>query len=264
MRNGIGESLYLKPFRNVFLRSHGSYRETKVLIKRDYLMYTVNFYFFASFKVAAKAAKNGIENTILRNSISLIKNLKTKKNDAVVLDVGANFGYLSLVWANSISQNGKTFAFEPNINVHNSFKNSIDFNKLESNIKLNNLAVGKNDGISELYLSSTTSNILQAGMQVNNKTCIEMVSLDSFSVINNIDRCDLVKIDVDGIELDILMGATDLIERCKPIFIVETNDDPSIIDFFDQYDYQILDMKLNLFKSEDPLPSNIFCTPKSN
>ena len=88
MRNGIGESLYLKPFRNVFLRSHGSYRETKVSIKRDYLMYTVNFYFFASYKVAAKAAKKGIENTILRNSISLIKKFKTKSLMGRYLDLG--------------------------------------------------------------------------------------------------------------------------------------------------------------------------------
>ncbi|SRX75614.1 FkbM family methyltransferase [Aequorivita antarctica] len=264
IRNGIGQSRLLKPVRDLFLRSHGRYRETKVLVKRDYLGYIINFYFFASLKVASKAAKSGIENTILRNSINLVKRLKTKENNAVVLDVGANFGYLSLVWANSIAQNGKVIAFEPNLNVHNSFNKSIIVNKQESNIQLNNLAVGNKDGSIELFLSSTTSNTLRTDKKDNNSTRIEMVSIDSFSSRNNIDRCDLVKIDVDGIELDILMGAIHLIERCKPIFIVETNDDKRIIDFFNPYDYQILDMKLNPFQSGDQLPPNIFCIPKTN
>lgn len=263
IRNGIGQSHLLKPLRDIFLRSQGSYRETKVLVKRDYLGYLVNFYFFASMKVASKAAKSGIENTILRNSIKLI-NFRTKENDSVVMDVGANFGYLSLIWANSISQNGKVIAFEPNLNVHNSFRNSIRSNSLETNIELNNLAVGKKDGSIELFLSSTTSNTLQTDRLNNKSTHIEMVSLDSFSKRNGIARCDLVKIDVDGIELDILLGATELIKSCKPIFIVETNDDEKIIDFFHQHDYQILDMKLNPFQSVEQLPSNIFCIPKTN
>lgn len=262
MRNGIGQSRVLKPVRDIFLRSHGSYRETRVFVKRDYLGYMVNFYFHASMKVASKAEKSGIENTILRNSIDLVKRLKTKENNAVVLDVGANFGYLSLVWAKSIAQNGKVLSFEPNLNVYNSFRNSIRANSLESSIELNNLAVGKKDGTIELFLSSTTSNTLQTNTQDNGSTQIEMVSLDSFLKRNGIDRCDLVKIDVDGIELDILMGATHLMERCNPIFIVETNDDERIIEFFDKRNYQVLDMKLNPFQSGDQLPPNIFCIPK--
>ena len=264
MRNGIGKSLLLKPLRDLFLRPKGSFREAKVLVNRNYLDYKVNFYFFASMKIASKAAKSGIENTLLRNSINLLKKHKSVENDVVILDVGSNFGFLSMVWANSISQNGQVIAFEPNRSVHNSFKKSIRANNLESIIQLKNLAVGNNDGSIEIFLSSTTSNILQEGMKPTQKTTIEMVSLDSFSKRNDIVRCDLVKIDVDGIELDILKGATNLIERCKPIFIVETNRDKRIIDFFRQHEYQILDMELNPFHSGEQLPPNIFCIPKTN
>ncbi len=264
MRNGIGKSVFLKPLRDFFLRPTGSFREAKILVNRDYLDYKVKFFFFASMKIASKAAMGGIENTLLRNSINLLKKHKSVENDAVILDVGANFGFLSLVWANSISKNGKVIAFEPNIGVHNSLIKSIRANNLESAIELKNLAVGNNDGSIDLYLSSTTSNIIQAGMRPNNKTTIEMISLDSFSKRNDIVRCDLVKIDVDGIELDILLGATNLLENCKPIFIVETNSDKRIIDFFQQHEYQILDMELNPLHSGEQLPPNIFCIPKTN
>src|SRR5690554_6604690 len=131
MRNRIGQSQVLKPLRDIILRSNGNYRESKVLVNRSYLEYKVEFNFIASLKVASKAKKSGIENTILRNSINLVKSYKTKENDAVVLDVGANFGYLSLVWANSISRQGKVIAFEPNSKVYGNFHDSIKINNLE-------------------------------------------------------------------------------------------------------------------------------------
>ena len=260
----LGKSQMLRPIRNLILRPNGTFRETSVWVKRNYLEYQVSFKFYASLKVASKAKQSGIENTLLRNSITLIKNKKELDNKSVVLDVGANFGYLSLVWAQSIARNGSVIAFEPNLNVLNSFINSIQTNNLNSIIELQNLAVGKTEGDIQLFLSSTTSNILPSNIQDRQNTIIEMVTLDAFTTRNNIEHCDLVKIDVDGLELDILMGATHLIERFKPIFIVETNGDKRILNFFNQYKYQILDMELNTFQVGNRLPGNIFCIPKSN
>ncbi|MBB6681139.1 FkbM family methyltransferase [Aequorivita sp. 609] len=264
IRNRIGRSKLLKPIRDIVLRSNGTYKQVKVLVKRKYLEYETEFAFIASIKVASKAKNRGIENTILHNSINLIKTYKTKENNAIVLDVGANFGYLSLVWANSISLQGKVIAFEPNLKVYNSFDNSIKINKLEERILLNNLAVGSKNRNVELFSDSTSSNILQSQSKNRRSTTIEMVSLDSFCNRIGLNQCDLVKIDVDGIELDILKGADKLIEICNPIFIVETNDDNKLIDFFLKRNYQILDMKLNPFNLPNTLPQNIFCIPKIN
>lgn len=260
----LGKSEILRPIRNLILRPQGVYRETSVWVNRNYLEYQVSFKFYASLKVASKAIQSGIENTLIRNAITLVQKHKELSNKAVIFDVGANFGYLSLVWAKSIAQHGRIIAFEPNLNVHNSFKNSIRANNLNSIIELQNFAVGKEEGNIQLFLSSTTSNILRSNIQDKQSTNIEIVSLDAFAKRNSIEHCDLVKIDVDGIELDILIGATHLIEICKPIFIVETNGDKRILDFFNQYEYQILDMKLNPFQIGNQLPANIFCIPKTN
>ena len=263
IRKGIGNSAILKPFRNSLLRSNGVYNEAEVSVKRDYLGYKMEFIFFASIKVAAKAKKSGIENTILRNSIQLIKNLKATENDATILDIGASFGYLSLVWANSIAQNGRVISFEPNPNVFKSFRKSISSNNLDSIIHLNNLAVGAKDEKIELFLNSTSSNTLNIKGKKRDGITIDMVSVDSFTKKNNIVNCDLVKIDVDGIELDILLGSQELLKKCKPIFIVETNGDEKIIEFFNQNSYEILDMQLNVFQPGNKLPLNIFCIPKT-
>lgn len=262
IRNSIGKSSLLKPLRDILLRSQGTFRETEVLVQRNYLNYFVNFHFFASIKTAAKAQKKGIENTILRNSINLFRDLKTAQNNAIIFDVGTNFGYLSLVWANSIAQDGLVVAFEPNTNVFSSFKKSISANNLKNIVQTSNLAVGKTNGKIQLFLGTTTSNTLEEnGETKGNAVSVEMVSLDSFISKKNFLRMDIIKIDVDGIELDILEGAKELIEKFSPIFIVETNNDTRIIDFFWQRNYHVLDMALNPYITGNSLPGNIFCIP---
>ena len=57
------------------------------------------------------------------------------------------------------------------------------------------------------------------------------------------------------------MGSQELIKKAQPIFIVETNNDNRIIEFFKEQDYSILNMKLKPI-SEGEIPVNVFCLPK--
>jgi|SRR5690606_6471091 len=258
VKNKLGKLNWLKPLRDQLFRNDRSYKEVETLIKRTYQTYTVEFKFLASFQVSAKATKRGIESKLLNNSIILLKKYQPHHDDLTVLDVGANFGFLSLVWANTVAKNGQTIAFEPNIHLFSSLNKSIKLNGLQNTLLVKNNAVGAEDKNIELYMDHTTSNVLT----INNAKSvhpIEMLSLDSFSVQTKLNTCDLLKIDVDGIELEILHGATQLIKQFKPIVIIETNDDRRIVDYMKDLDYTLLDMDLNTLKETDTLPLNVFC-----
>jgi FkbM family methyltransferase len=260
LKKKLGKSRILAPIRNSFFRNNGSYKEVLVKVKRAYSNYLVEFNFFASIQVASKAKYNGIENTLLNNSIAL---LKSDENDKIVFDVGTNFGFLSLVWANTICENGKVYSFEPHHSLYRSYTKSVKSNLLEKNIVTENVAVGNELGSIELNLLSTSSNTLEleSNKGNNKKEKVNLITLDHYAEKNNITKCDLIKIDVDGIEFDILNGSQELIKKLKPIFIVETNNDNRIIDFFINQDYNILNMELKPI-SEEELPVNIFCLPK--
>lgn len=260
LRVYLGSKQILKPIRDLLLRPKDRFREAKVTVNRRYLDIPVGFYFYASVKVAAKAENRGIENTILRNSIKLFSHRILDSNLAI-MDVGSNFGYLSLVWATTIAKNGSVRAFEPNSQVFQSFRKSIKANNFEGIIQPNNVAVGEANGYVNLYSSSSSSNTLDLSGKSDGKSSIKMVSLDMYIADNNIEKCDLVKIDVDGIEYAILKGAEELIKRFRPTFIVETNVDMKLIDFFENRNYKILDMKLEVYRREDEIPGNIFCIP---
>ncbi|GAA3571631.1 hypothetical protein GCM10022395_21300 [Snuella lapsa] len=246
----------------MLFRGKKSYREVSGKVKKVYGGYDMGFWFFGSIQDVAKAKGKGVESTLLNNSIEIIKTYKACQDDCVVFDIGANFGFLSLVWAQSVSKNGGcVHAFEPNPTVFKSFQKSIVKNDLEVVIAANHAALGNENKIIDLYLSNTTSNVLES-IHSGVKTQVDMFRLDSYVQNNSVNRCDLIKIDVDGIELDILKGAEETLKAFEPIFVVETNSDMRIVDFFKSHGYEVLDMNLQPFKDGDSLPVNVFCVPK--
>lgn len=255
--NGIGKSSLLKPVRDRYLRSDKGFKSIEVRVSRDYLDYHVEFKFNASIKTAEKAGNRGIENTLLRNSIRLISK-KTEMNNPVLFDIGANFGYLSLVWANTICKKGIIYSFEPNPSVYDCFRKSVSVNHLEKIIKHHNFAVGRESGTAEFHFAETSSNII-SDINSNSNISIKIISVDDFAEENKIDRCDMIKIDVDGIEYEILNGAAKTIDKFKPLLIIETNEDQKILDFIFDKHYNIFDMKLNKVNPGDEIPANIFC-----
>ncbi|EDM42959.1 hypothetical protein SCB49_01607 [unidentified eubacterium SCB49] len=263
-RKTLGASKLLKPFRDFLLREKGSYIEETVVIKKTYSGYNVNFKFVANIQVATKAIERGIESSIINKAIFLLKKHKPKQGDSyTVFDVGANFGYLGFAWKQSIAKKGSVYSFEPHPNLFSSIKSSVLLNKFESFYCINK-AVGKNEGIINLHLSNATSNTLSdfsGDIVVNKSVKIKMTSLDAFVEQNKIKTLDLIKIDVDGIEHNILEGAKKAIVKYKPIIIVETNNDVKIHTFLRSNGYKILDMNLNECIDDSSMPLNSFGIP---
>lgn len=258
----LGSNRFLKPLRDAFLRNNGRFKETFVEIDKNYLEYPTKFRYYASIKSALKAKNKGVENTILRNSILLLKQFNKTNDDCIVIDVGSNFGYMSMVWALSVCRKGKVHSFEANKDVYASFTKSLDFNKLK-NITLRYNAVGNSNKTVKMYHMDTTSNFNNTN-NTDKFDMVEMLTLDSYDNQIRLGRCDVIKIDVDGIEYEILQGSLEVMKRYQPVYIVETNNDPRIVDFFITNNYDILDMKLEPYISDTQLPSNIFCLPKQS
>jgi FkbM family methyltransferase len=258
----IGKSKMLKPIRNWVLRKNGKYKVVKSSINRIYENYKINFDFLAPIKISVKAKKRGIENTLIRNSIKLLNNYVKHNNDCIIIDIGANYGYLSTVWALSVSKNnGKVVSFEPSPSVSEIFNELIQINKLDSKILLKKYATGNRNETIKMYDYGTTANI-KNNINKNESFLIKMITLDSFIKTENIEKVDLIKIDTDGYEFEILKGAKNILEKDKPVLIIETNNDQRIINFCKDLNYIILDMSLKPYKSNNHMPLNIFCVNK--
>ncbi|MFK7001357.1 FkbM family methyltransferase [Flavobacterium oreochromis] len=140
--------------------------------------------------------------------------------DSVFVDIGTNKG-IYLYQAEKKIKSGKIFGFEPNESLVNYIQ------PLFPKIKLFSLAVSSITGTSVLHipkkgngLQDTRASLEDMGDNVE-KIEIKTITLDDWVIQNNIEKLDLVKIDVEGHEFDTIKGSKKVLEILKPTFIIE-------------------------------------------
>ncbi|MEO9258238.1 MAG: FkbM family methyltransferase, partial [Crocinitomicaceae bacterium] len=149
------------------------------------------------------------------------------KGKEVIFDVGANIGFTSLNLSQSSNNLAtKVYAFEPD---------PYNYSKLIDNLNLNvnhavsaeNIGIG--DTVENLKLVINTANNL-GGNRINknateNYSIIPVTTVDIFVEERKISTVDLIKIDIEGFEMNALKGAEQTIKSYKPILFVEVNNE---------------------------------------
>jgi FkbM family methyltransferase len=157
----------------------------------------------------------------------------------VMYDVGANNGYFSLIAAKLVGKNGKVYAFEPYPPNSDKLNNNISKNKF-SNIFLNTSAVSDSVGNTHLYvnINSATPSLVSYGLE--SKIDVSQITLDKFISTHEIP--DFIKVDVEGMEKQVLSGAQDLLARAKPSWVIEAHsreNEKEVIDLLSKHNYEI-------------------------
>lgn len=155
-------------------------------------------------------------------------------NDAIVLDVGCNIGTFSVPTAKYLT-NGKVFSFEAQRVVFYQHCANIILNQLD-NVFAQNLAVGNSRATHKIdvpvldYLSNENvgaTSLLPSLQSLQNSSIQkkENVTLVSLDTLFSNERIDFIKIDVEGMEYDVLEGAKNVIAKCNPVIFFECWDE---------------------------------------
>lgn len=159
------------------------------------------------------------------------------KKGMVVFDIGAHWGYYSLIAASLVGENGKGFAFEPHPLNYDLLLKSISFNGF-SNISPIKKAVSDKNGIIKLFCSHKESAGHSIVLPENEDEYIEVetVTLDEFCKENKI-LPDVVKMDVEGAEPLALKGMKRMIERSENLkmFIEYVYNKEELFNFLSKY-----------------------------
>ncbi|MEM3630909.1 MAG: FkbM family methyltransferase [Nitrososphaerota archaeon] len=183
----------------------------------------------------------------------------SKIKGKVVIDVGANVGVFSIY--TTIIGAKKVYAFEPVPETYNILKKNIKLNNLENLIIPINKGLGEKDENKIIYFNSSgdigaTLNFskLKYLKEKENKINVLVTTLDKFIKQNKIPRVDFIKMDVEGYEENVLLGAKETIKKWKPILSFSAYHLPTDKERLPQIvksirpDYKI---KLNKFAEED-------------
>lgn len=153
------------------------------------------------------------------------KVLKKQSETSVFYDIGANIGYYTLL-GSSLAK--KVFAFEPTKSVRSILKINLRINSVK-NTRVFGFALSDSDGTTNfnIYSSSGNNSIfnrkIPKGHELKLKKTqkISVKQLDGFFEKNRMEAPTLIKIDVEGAELMVLSGASNLIRESKPVIICE-------------------------------------------
>jgi len=148
--------------------------------------------------------------------------LSTKSN--VIIDIGANIGYYSLVAATA-NINSKIYAFEPVDRIVNRFNKQIEINNF-NNIKVEKLVVGDTNDKISFYIPKGNSMALASStkkgwVRDTEEVRVNSITLDNYSNEKNIGKIDLIKMDCEFHELEVLRGMKNILEKDKPLILME-------------------------------------------
>jgi FkbM family methyltransferase len=148
--------------------------------------------------------------------------------DDTCIDVGANFGYYSCLLAH-LAWRGRVLAYEADPLMHRTLVDNVAINWAEAVVQPINAAIGDTHGQLTLHRwinrAGNTGIIaptheIAPGFALKSETFdVEMLPLDS--LVDQMERLDLVKIDVEGAESLVVKGMAKLVDRFRPIVIME-------------------------------------------
>lgn len=148
------------------------------------------------------------------------------KEGDIVLDVGTNIGETFLHFARCVGESGYVYGFEPD---------EVNFAGIQRNVELNGIGNGKvfclgvSDRRETVRLFRVNPHNLgmnrilteNEGGEYDDFTTIETNMLDEVIAANDIERVDLIKIDIEGYEMHALRGALLLLRTFQPALFIE-------------------------------------------
>jgi len=170
----------------------------------------------------------------------------------VVIDVGAHHGFYTLLASKKVGPAGRVLAFEPSPREKKKLLRHLRLNQC-SNVKIWDCALGRAAGNADLFIingTQTGCNSLRPpnAMQPTKTLPVRVARLDECLEREGIEHVDFIKMDVEGAEIEVLNGATRLLDRRpRPVLVCEVQDirtapwgyrAKAIIDFLSQRGFQ--------------------------
>lgn len=159
-----------------------------------------------SLELSIQGVYGELDTNIVKNEI---------KPGDIVIDVGANIGYYTLIFAKLVGKTGKVIAFEPEPKNFQLLKKNIAINELTNVIIEQKIVSDKNEKI-KLFLadSGIVGHRINPIKNTTNFIEVDSVTLDNYLQINNLNKkINFLKIDVEGAEMQVLEGAKCILEN---------------------------------------------------
>lgn len=142
------------------------------------------------------------------------------KSGMRVIEIGANIGYYALQEARLVGEGGEIIAIEPAPDNIVLLRKNIEANGIH-NIRIYEGAIGNKNGTIELYLppESNWSSIIPD--KYAEHPCINVTIWKLDSLLADIEQVDVIRMDIEGYEIEAIKGMLGILQKYKPRLIIE-------------------------------------------
>ena len=168
------------------------------IIKRDFVTFKTNS--GLKMKIRVKTTDLMQLTTIWLTKEYEAPSFEIKENDTII-DIGGHIG-LFVLFCKQFCHKGKIYCFEPVLDNYRIFLDNVKLNNFK-NVFPFNIAVSKQNGNIPLYLNDDASGH-SIFLKNSNSIQLDSITLKKIFDINNIKKCNLLKLDCEGSEYEII------------------------------------------------------------
>lgn len=242
---------------------------TMIINKNDYRMIDKNSGFGVGYQLLNTSSFDQQE---VDFALALLEKRRKYYGDGVVaIDCGANIGVHTIEWGRLMHGWGEVISFEAQEKIFYALAGNVAINNC-LNVTAKHAAVGSEcssidipqpdylipSSYGSFELRQTEKNeFIGQDIDYKKTKSVPLVSIDSLAL----KRLDFIKIDVEGMEEDVLTGAANSIAKCRPIMMIEIikSDRRNIESFLQGQGYRLYPMGINILAAHaaDPTAGDI-------
>ena len=229
---------------------------TMIVNRFDYRMLDSQQGFGVGYQILENAC---FDPTEVKLAVDLLALRRKHHGDGVVaIDCGANIGVHTIEWAAAMTGWGSVLSIEAQERIYYALAGNIAINNCFNAIAVHG-AVSSESGVMQIptpnYLvpgsfgslelrQSSSNEYIGQKIDYENLVNVRKLALDEY----NLPRVDLIKIDVEGMELEVLQGAARSIERSRPVMLIERikADAGQLRQWLEARGYTLLEAGINL------------------
>ena len=204
---------------------------TMIVNRFDYRMTSPDTGYGVGYQILENAAYDAGEVAL---AVRLLELRREYHGDGVVaIDCGANIGVHAVEWAAAMTGWGCVLAIEAQERVYYALAGNIAINNCFNAVAIH-AAVSSELGSMKIpnpnYMTASSFGSLELRQRDGNEFIGQAIDYSADKTVNvqkmtidtlNFPRVDLIKIDIEGMEMEALEGARQTIEKCRPIVLVE-------------------------------------------
>ncbi len=191
------------------------------------------------------------------------------KPSFTIFDIGAHVGYTTLLFAHFLNNSGTIHAFEILPFTADFLAKTVEANNL-SQVTIHRVGLGVKKEIITLPIGQTAMTSMNPKQieGTEHETCM-VAPLDDYKKEAALPNPDLIKMDIEGAEIDCLMGGINLIAESRPIMFIAFHSHQLLVDgvnLLSEFGYTFHRKQETLTREkinqlQDPFNENILCLP---